>query len=85
MPSSVLVTGISGNLGRALAKLLHTETRVVGVDRRPFAGKPKDIDPLPGRHPQGAGWRRRSGATASRRSSTSASCTTRAMPRGEAH
>jgi UDP-glucose 4-epimerase len=44
MPRTVLVTGISGNLGRALAKLLHTETHVVGVDRRPFPGKPKDID-----------------------------------------
>ncbi len=44
MPRTVLVTGISGNLGRALAKQLHTETRVVGVDRRPFAGKPKDVD-----------------------------------------
>jgi UDP-glucose 4-epimerase len=44
MPRTVLVTGISGHLGRALAKLLHTETRVVGVDRRPFPGKPKDID-----------------------------------------
>ena len=43
MPRAVLVTGISGNLGRSLAKLLHTETQVVGVDRRPFAGKPKDI------------------------------------------
>jgi UDP-glucose 4-epimerase len=43
-PRTVLVTGISGNLGRALAKLLHTETRVVGIDRRPFAGKPKDIE-----------------------------------------
>ncbi len=43
MPRTVLVTGISGNLGRALAKLLHTETRVVGLDRRPFAGKPKDL------------------------------------------
>lgn len=42
-PATVLVTGISGNLGRALAKLLHTEARVVGVDRRPFAGRPKDI------------------------------------------
>ncbi len=46
MPRSVLVTGIAGNLGRALAKLLHGETHVVGVDRRPFAGKPKDIDHL---------------------------------------
>jgi UDP-glucose 4-epimerase len=44
MPKTVLITGISGNLGRALAKLLHTETRVVGVDRRPFVGKPKDLD-----------------------------------------
>jgi UDP-glucose 4-epimerase len=43
MPRAVLLTGISGNLGRALAKHLHTETQVVGVDRRPFAGKPKDI------------------------------------------
>jgi UDP-glucose 4-epimerase len=44
MPATVVVTGIAGNLGRAFAKLLHTETHVVGVDRRPFAGKPKDID-----------------------------------------
>ncbi len=43
MPRTVLVTGVSGNLGRALAKLLHTETQVVGIDRRPFPGKPKDI------------------------------------------
>lgn len=43
MPVTVLVTGISGNLGRGLAKLLHTEAQVVGVDRRPFLGKPKDI------------------------------------------
>ncbi len=43
IPRTVLVTGISGNLGRALAKQLHTETQVVGVDRRPFVGKPKDI------------------------------------------
>ena len=43
-PRTVLVTGISGNLGRSLAKLLHTETHVVGLDRRPFVGKPKDID-----------------------------------------
>lgn len=44
VPKTVLVTGISGNLGRALAKQLHTETQVVGVDRRPFEGRPKDID-----------------------------------------
>ncbi|HET6438884.1 MAG TPA: SDR family oxidoreductase [Anaeromyxobacter sp.] len=44
MPRTVLVTGISGNLGRALAKQLHTETHVIGIDRRPFLGKPKDIE-----------------------------------------
>ncbi|MFZ5470801.1 MAG: SDR family oxidoreductase [Myxococcota bacterium] len=41
---AVVVTGISGNLGRALAKLLHKEERIIGVDRRPFVGKPKDIE-----------------------------------------
>ena len=43
LPRTVVVTGISGNLGRALAKLLHVEAQVVGVDRRPFRDKPKDI------------------------------------------
>ena len=41
---AVLVTGISGNLGRALARQLHTRERIIGVDRRPFVGKPKDIE-----------------------------------------
>lgn len=40
----VVVTGISGNLGRAVAKLLHKKERIVGIDRRPFPGKPKDIE-----------------------------------------
>ncbi len=39
----VLVTGISGNLGRLLARNLHRESQVVGVDRRPFRRKPKDV------------------------------------------
>ena len=43
---TVVVTGISGNLGRALAKQLHVEARVVGVDRRPFRDRPKDVDHL---------------------------------------
>jgi UDP-glucose 4-epimerase len=45
-PKRVAVTGIAGNLGRALAKLLHTETHVIGIDRRPFRDKPKDIEHL---------------------------------------
>jgi len=43
-PPTVVVTGISGNLGRALAKQLHVEAQVVGVDRRPFRDKPKDVE-----------------------------------------
>lgn len=41
---AVVVTGISGNLGRTLAKLLHKQERIIGIDRRPFPGKPKDIE-----------------------------------------
>ena len=44
--STVVVTGISGNLGRAVAKLLHVEAHVVGVDRRPLRDKPKDVEHL---------------------------------------
>ena len=40
----VLVAGISGNLGRVVAKLLHRTERVAGIDRRPFIGKPKDVE-----------------------------------------
>jgi UDP-glucose 4-epimerase len=41
---AVLITGISGNLGRVLAKVLHRSERVVGLDRRPFPGAPKDLE-----------------------------------------
>lgn len=41
---AVLITGISGNLGRALAKVLHRTEHVVGLDRRPFPGAPKDLE-----------------------------------------
>jgi UDP-glucose 4-epimerase len=41
---AVVVTGISGNLGRTLAKLLHKRERIIGIDRRPFIGKPKDVE-----------------------------------------
>jgi len=40
----VVVTGLSGNLGRTLIKLLHRTERIVGLDRRPFPGAPKDVD-----------------------------------------
>jgi UDP-glucose 4-epimerase len=41
---AVLITGICGRLGKHLARVLHRERRVVGVDRRSFADKPKDIE-----------------------------------------
>ncbi len=40
---AVVVTGICGRLGRRVCRLLHRETRVVGIDRRPFPDKPKDV------------------------------------------
>lgn len=40
---AVLITGICGRLGRLTARLLHREGKVIGIDRRAFVGKPKDI------------------------------------------
>jgi UDP-glucose 4-epimerase len=59
----VVLTGISGNLGRVVAKLLHREAHVIGIDRRPFVGRPKDVE-----HVQ----------VDVRKKNTWASCTTRA-------
>jgi len=43
-PDGVAITGISGNLGRALARMLYGQERIVGIDRRPFRGKPDDVE-----------------------------------------
>ena len=45
-PRKIVITGIAGRLGRILARRLHREGcyRVVGIDRRLFHGKPKDIE-----------------------------------------
>lgn len=42
----VVITGIAGRLGRIVARRLHRDARyaVVGVDRRPFPDRPKDIE-----------------------------------------
>jgi UDP-glucose 4-epimerase len=40
---AVLVTGVCGRLGKLLARELHRTDQVVGVDRRPFGDRPKDI------------------------------------------
>jgi UDP-glucose 4-epimerase len=45
----ILVTGICGRLGRLVARVLHRGghaldgATIVGIDRRPFEGRPKDI------------------------------------------
>ncbi len=41
----VIITGIAGRLGQLLARRLHRDPSwdVVGIDRRPFPGRPKDI------------------------------------------
>jgi UDP-glucose 4-epimerase len=41
---TIVVTGICGRLGKHVARVLHREHKVIGVDRRPFPDKPKDID-----------------------------------------
>lgn len=40
----VLITGIAGNLGRAVARRLHRSVELLGMDRRPVQHMPKDID-----------------------------------------
>ncbi|GAC1377659.1 MAG: NAD-dependent epimerase/dehydratase family protein [Polyangiales bacterium] len=40
----VVVTGACGRLGRRVVRALHRETRVVGIDRRAFPDKPKDVE-----------------------------------------
>ena len=41
---AVVVTGICGRLGKRVARILHRELPVVGIDRRAFADRPKDIE-----------------------------------------
>jgi len=42
----IVITGIAGRLGRLLARRLHREgdVQVVGIDRRAFHGRPRDIE-----------------------------------------
>lgn len=45
-PKNVVITGIAGRLGRLIARRLHRDPGlcVIGIDRRPLVGRPKDID-----------------------------------------
>jgi UDP-glucose 4-epimerase len=40
----IVVTGIVGRLGRRLVRRLHRERTVIGLDRRKFLDRPKDIE-----------------------------------------
>lgn len=40
----VVITGIGGNLGRAVARRLHRDYEIIGIDRRPVHHMPKDVD-----------------------------------------
>jgi len=44
----VIITGVAGRLGRLVAQRLHREPgiRVLGIDRRAFPGRPKDVEHL---------------------------------------
>jgi UDP-glucose 4-epimerase len=43
---TIVVTGMSGRLGRVVVRRLHLDGRyrLVGLDRRPFEGRPKDVE-----------------------------------------
>jgi UDP-glucose 4-epimerase len=45
-PKKVVITGISGRFGHIVARRLHHDLgwRIVGMDRRPMRGRPKDIE-----------------------------------------
>ncbi|MCS6857249.1 MAG: SDR family oxidoreductase [Sandaracinaceae bacterium] len=40
---ALLITGICGRLGRLAVRIFHREEQVIGIDRRPFEDKPKDV------------------------------------------
>lgn len=40
---SILITGIVGRLGKHLCRVLHRDHPVVGIDRRDFPDRPKDV------------------------------------------
>jgi len=43
-PGAVVITGICGRLGRRLARKLHRQRRVIGIDRRSFPDRPADVE-----------------------------------------
>lgn len=44
-----VITGVCGRLGKLLVRRLHRKGPVIGIDRRPFPDRPKDVEHVP--HP----------------------------------
>jgi UDP-glucose 4-epimerase len=44
LPSTVVVSGIAGAVGRRLTRALHRHCRVLGLDHRAFPDRPKDVE-----------------------------------------
>jgi UDP-glucose 4-epimerase len=42
-PETIVITGICGRMGRLVARRLHREHPVIGIDRRKLDGRPEDI------------------------------------------
>jgi nucleoside-diphosphate-sugar epimerase len=40
---AVVITGITGSIGRRLTRVLHRERAVIGLDQRSFDDRPKDV------------------------------------------
>lgn len=40
---AIVITGICGRMGRLLARQLHRAVPVIGIDRRPFPDRPRDV------------------------------------------
>ncbi len=42
--SGIIITGCAGELGKLLTRYLHQGEKVIGIDRRPFPNKPRDVE-----------------------------------------
>ena len=43
-PGKIVISGVAGSIGRLLARRLILEKKVVGIDMRPYPGKPRKVE-----------------------------------------
>lgn len=43
-PGKIVISGVAGSIGRLLARRLILENRVIGIDLRPYPGKPRKVE-----------------------------------------